>query len=169
LLRLSEVQVVNDVADQAFRRHYAQIYRYVRRRTRNHHSAEELTQQVFADAAASLRADGPPVLAWLYTVARRRLIDLARRRSREPLALTTCAEPVQPEPAYEPAIVEVLVEALRLLPHPQRRVVVEKVFEGRTFAEIAARLGINEDAARMRFSRGLARLRTELERKGVAP
>ena len=46
---------MNDVADRAFRRHYDQVYRYVRRRTHDHHRAEELTQQVFADAAASLR------------------------------------------------------------------------------------------------------------------
>jgi RNA polymerase sigma-70 factor (ECF subfamily) len=162
---------VRETDSSAYERSYDAVHRFVRRRI-GVDRADDLTQEVFVDAAEALaqaRVTAPPPLAWLYTVARRRLIDLARRRSREPLALTTCAEPVQPEPAYEPAIVEVLVEALRLLPHPQRRVVVEKVFEGRTFAEIAARLGINEDAARMRFSRGLARLRTELERKGVAP
>jgi RNA polymerase sigma-70 factor (ECF subfamily) len=133
--------------------------------------ADDLTQEVFADAAEALaqaRVSAPPPLAWLYTVARRRLVDLARRHAAEPLRLGTSAEPAQPEAAYGPAIVNVLVDALRLLPETQRAVVVAKVFEGRTFAEIASALGIKEEAARMRFSRGLARLREELERKGVA-
>ena len=38
---------VTGSADAAFRRHYGDVYRYIRRRTRDHHRAEELTQQVF--------------------------------------------------------------------------------------------------------------------------
>src|SRR5919202_2104695 len=75
-----EMQIVNDLSERAFRRHYGDVYRFVRRRTRDHHEAEELAQQVFADAAASLRADGRPPLAWLYAVAKRRFADEARRR-----------------------------------------------------------------------------------------
>src|SRR5918911_2727578 len=62
--RSHEMQIVNDLSERAFRRHYADVYRYVRRRGHSHHDAEDLAQQVFADAAASLRADGRPPLAW---------------------------------------------------------------------------------------------------------
>jgi DNA-directed RNA polymerase specialized sigma24 family protein len=78
---------VNDVAQRAFRRHYGQVYRYVRRRTRDDDRAEELTQQVFADAAASLRETGSPVLAWLYTVTKRRFADEARRAAQASAAV----------------------------------------------------------------------------------
>jgi DNA-directed RNA polymerase specialized sigma24 family protein len=44
-----------------------------------------------------------------------------------------------------------------------------KVFEGRSFAEIAVEVGATEEACRMRFSRGLASLRRQLERRGVTP
>jgi len=40
------MQGVTDPSERAFRRHYAEIYRYVRRRTGDEHQAEELTQQV---------------------------------------------------------------------------------------------------------------------------
>src|SRR5256885_1881660 len=70
-------------AEAVFRRHYGDVYRFLRRRTRDHHEAEELTQRVFADAAAALGERGPEEpLAWLYTVARRRFADAVRRSHR---------------------------------------------------------------------------------------
>lgn len=162
---------MRDTEAGAYERSYDAIHRFVRRRTHTER-ADDLTQEVFADAAEALaqaRVTAPPSLAWLYTVARRRLVDVSRQRTAEHVPLDASAEPVRPEPTYGPAIVEVLVEAVRLLPDAQRHVVVGKIFGGRSFAEIASGLGISEQAARMRFSRGLARLRDELERKGVSP
>src|SRR6266540_6855226 len=69
----------------AFRRHHAQIYRYLQRRTGDPDRAEDLAQEVFADAtAALLRADFEPrsMLAWLYTIAQRRFADDNRGRLR---------------------------------------------------------------------------------------
>src|SRR5919106_4820116 len=74
---------MNDLAERAFRDHYAHVVAFLRRRTRSSDDAEELAQTVFAQAAESLTPNGrAPVPAWLYTVARRRLVDEARRRSR---------------------------------------------------------------------------------------
>jgi RNA polymerase sigma factor (sigma-70 family) len=64
---------------------------------------------------------------------------------------------------------ETLLVGLRGLPKGQREVVVLKLFQGRAFAEIALRLGISEEACRMRLSRGLATLRDHLEAEGVEP
>jgi RNA polymerase sigma-70 factor, ECF subfamily len=159
---VDEVVVVNDLADDAFRRHYAEIYRFVRRRTGDHHRAEELTQQVFADAAAALRADGRPPIAWLYAVARRRFADAARRNARAPAALDAPAVA-----DYGPRLVDALRAALERLPEAQREVVVLKLWRGAPFAEIARLLGVSEEAARMRFSRGLAALRAVLIEEGI--
>jgi len=70
----------HDPADEAFRLHYGQIYRYLRRQTGSHHEAEELAQRVFADAAAALASKNPPnsLLAWLYAIAQRRFVDELR-------------------------------------------------------------------------------------------
>ena len=155
---------MNDVADRAFRRHYDQVYRYVRRRTHDHHRAEELTQQVFADAAASLRETGGPPLAWLYTVAKRRFADEARKRGAQ-VALAPAAAPVE----YGPEVASSLRRALAALPEGQRQVVVLKLLRGVRFAEIAEKLGLSEAAAKMRFVRALEALRAELEREGVTP
>jgi RNA polymerase sigma-70 factor (ECF subfamily) len=63
--------------------------------------------------------------------------------------------------------VEALRSALAKLPASQREVVVLKLWRGAPFAEIAGLLGISEEAARMRFSRGLAALRAVLIEEGI--
>lgn len=162
-------------AERAFRRHYAQVYRYLRRRTDDHHHAEELAQQVFAEAAEHLhrfRPGATPVLAWLYTVAQRRLADRARRAARAPETLAELeaarALPVEPD-GYGPQVARALAAAIDSLPAQQREVVVLKLLEGRAFAEIAARVGASEAACKMRFARGLQALRDELARRGIEP
>jgi RNA polymerase sigma factor (sigma-70 family) len=158
---------VDEIAADAFRRHYRQVYGFVRRRTGSAADAEDVVAEVFADAAAALgrfRPGATPVLAWLYTVARRRLADEARRRGRGPL-------PVAPVEAieYGPDVARALRRALATLPQEQRRVVVLKLIEGWSFREIAERLGVTEAACKMRLSRALERLRVALEQEGVEP
>jgi RNA polymerase sigma-70 factor (ECF subfamily) len=164
---------MDEHAAVSWRRSYGSVYRFVRRRTSSREDAEDVTQEVFAAAIAALGqaridAETPP-LAWLYTVARRRLID--RLRAQSPSAPVDAEALVGDtgERLYGPAIVGALLDALRSLDEAQRQVVVLKVFEGHSFAEIAAEVGASEEACRMRFSRGLAHLRRQLTRKGVTP
>jgi len=159
---------MDDSAAASYRRHYDDVYRFVRRRAPVD-DAEDLTQEVFASAVAALadaRLAAPPPLAWLYTVARRRLVDLSRRRQGESVRLEAGGLQLE-ERTYGPGVAEELVAALAQLTDAQRRVIVLKLFEGRPFAEIAKALGSSEDACKMRFFRGLARLRDELEKKGI--
>jgi RNA polymerase sigma factor (sigma-70 family) len=162
---VSEVQVVTDPTEQAFRRHYAEVYRFVRRRARSADEAEDLTQQVFADAAASLRSDGRPPIAWLYAVARRRFADAARRDSRRARLPAAAVERVD----YGPSVAASLRAAFERLPATQRDVVVLKLLRGASFAEIATAVGTTEEAARMRFSRALRSVRADLEKEGIGP
>jgi RNA polymerase sigma factor (sigma-70 family) len=164
LARVHEKPGVNDVAETAFRRHYDQVYRYLRWRTHDHHRAEELTQQVFVDAAASLRESGDPPLAWLYTVAKRRFADEARKRGAH---VSPVSAPETTE--YGADVSAALQTALRRLPEGQRQVVVLKLLRGARFAEIGDKLGLTEAAAKMRFVRAVEALRAELEGEGVTP
>ena len=160
---------MNGVVEGAFRRHYGDVYRYLRRRVGDPGRAEELTQDVFAAAAAGLRAErpgDPPVLAWLYTVARRRFADEARRRGRE--RRLAALNPARGESEYAP-IASALREALAALPGGQAQVVLLKLVRGLTFAEIGAEVGLTEAAAKMRFMRGLEQLRADLSERGIEP
>jgi len=160
---------VNGVAEGAFRRHYGHVYGYFRRRLGDPGRAEELTQDVFAAAAASLpeqRPGDPPVLAWLYTVARRRFADESRRRSRE--RRLAALVPMRSSSEYEP-VAGAIRDAIAALPGGQRQVVLLKLVRGLTFAEIGTEVGLTEAAAKMRFVRALEQLRAELSERGVEP
>jgi len=137
------------------------IYRFLLRRTRDHHEAEELTQQVFAEAASALSRGGPPrsMRGWLFAVAERRLVDELRRRQRvSKLVELLAAEP----PATHGDARLTLQNAVARLPDRQQQLVVMRIVEGRTYREIAHVLDCNEAACRMRLSRALSRLRDEL-------
>jgi RNA polymerase sigma-70 factor (ECF subfamily) len=156
-----------DRSEEAFRRHYGQLFRYIRRRTPDDFEAEDVAQAVFADAARRLGDFTPgasPVLAWLYTVAQRRLADRARRlahehASRRELEQTRLAPA---ESAYGPEVSAALRDAIAELPPTQRTVVVMKLLRGFSFAEIASGVGVSEGACKMRFARGLEALRDRL-------
>ncbi len=144
------------------------VYRYVRRRAHSHEQAEDLTQEVFAAAAAALPSENvgqPPVLAWLYTVAQRRFADEARRTAHGR------AVALAPEPTvdYAPPVAGAITAALRRLQPEQQRVLALKLLRGLRFAEVATELGITPAAAKMRFMRALSALREELRKEGVEP
>jgi RNA polymerase sigma-70 factor, ECF subfamily len=164
---------VEGVIENAFRLHRTEIYRYLRRRTKSSDQAEELTQQVFADAALTLaRMDASPgsLLGLLYTIARRRFADEARRNGHrgERVPLEAIDDEL-PAPEYGSNLAHAIREAIAQLPDEQRRVVCLKLIEGCSFAEIASLTGATEAAAKMRFQRGLAAVRRELERQGIEP
>jgi RNA polymerase sigma factor (sigma-70 family) len=165
---------VNSLVESAYRLHYRQLYRFLRRRTRNRQHAEDLAQTVFAEAVASLDQpghDGRSVLPWLYAVAQRRLADEARRVSRRGphLPLEAAAGEVAGGVEYGRGVAAALRVALADLPEGQRRVVVLKLLEGQSFAEIADSVGASEDACKMRFSRALAQVRERLAQEGIEP
>jgi RNA polymerase sigma-70 factor (ECF subfamily) len=165
---------MEELAAQGLRRHYDLVFRYVRRRTRSNSDAEDITQEVFAQAAASLAGQAMlterQTLAWLFTVAQRRLIDEARRQARggERVAFALDLAPT-PQSEYGPGVAAEIAHAMRELPEPQRRVVVMKIFDGLSFAEIGEQVGITEAAAKMRCKRGLESVRSMLRREGIQP
>ena len=160
---------MNGAAEGAFRRHYWHVYGYFRRRVGDHGRAEELTQDVFAAAASSLpteRPGDPPVLVWLYAVARRRFADEARRHARDRRLAGML--PTRSSSDYAP-VAGALREALAALPGGQSRVVLLKLVRGLTFAEIGVEVGLTEAAAKMRFVRALEQLRADLSERGIEP
>ena len=106
------------------------------------------------------------MLAWLYTVARRRFVDESRRLSRErqPKDL-----PARTTSDYGPFVARALREALGELPRGHSQIVVLKLLRGLSFAEIGAEVGLTEAAAKMRFRRALETLRAELIERGIEP
>jgi RNA polymerase sigma-70 factor (ECF subfamily) len=152
---------------------YRRVFRFVRRRVGSEDVAEDVTQEVFASIARSLAESAKtaqPPLAWLYTVARHRIADEARRVARTPAVSLELVEPAEARPdAYGGEVARALDAAVAALPEGQRRVVLERLIQGRSFADIAASLHTSEEACRMRFMRGLQQLRCAFEKEGLTP
>jgi RNA polymerase sigma factor (sigma-70 family) len=126
--------------------------------------AEDCLQETFMSA---LRAyprlrHGDNLRAWLYTIARRKATDSIRRIGRRPTRDLDGIEPVAP-PEPEPADDGVWLP-VRNLPAKQRDAVVQRFALDLAYAEIGARMGISEEAARQNVSAGLRRLRREVAR-----
>jgi RNA polymerase sigma factor (sigma-70 family) len=152
---------------------YSQVYGYLRRRLGSDDRTQELTQDVFASAAAALNgsAEGDYPLPLLYTIAKRRFADEIRRRKRaERATLVLAASRRGGESTdYGSSIARALRDAMLRLAPEQREIVSWKLLEGRTFSEISARKGLSEGACKMRFTRALRLLRIELEKEGIEP
>lgn len=162
-----------DLSELAYRRHRGDVYRYLLRRTGNRDDAEELTQVVFTEAVRALpKLARPPdsVLGWLYTVAERRFVDEIRRRTARRRRLHLLYRPeAEDPPQYGPLAARAIERAVASLAHDQRRVVVMRLFEDRSFAFIAAELGTTEAACKMQFARGVAQVRKQLAQEGLEP
>ena len=161
------------LADLAFRRHHAQIYRYLIRRTGDPDRAEDLCQEVFLDATVALAVPGfspTSMPAWLYTIAKRRFADESRR-GRLSLDGSATDGAVDELPALDCDGDDrrAVIDAIALLEPAERRVITMRLLHGCSFREIASALAISEPAAKMRFQRALAVLRRELEQRGVSP
>jgi RNA polymerase sigma-70 factor (ECF subfamily) len=167
--RRKEVSAGDDVAALAFEQFGGRVYRFLLRRSRNHHDAEDLTQRVFLEVTEALRqTDVEPtsMLAWLFTVARRRFVDEIRRRARADQILELVTD-ASPDHDYGRELGESLRAAIRRLPKEQQLVLVMKVIQGRSYSEIDEELGITVEACRMRLSRAAAAVRSDLEQEGV--
>lgn len=151
---------------------YRKVLRFARRRVGSIEDAEDVTQEVYANVATALNGRGAeaPTLAWLYTVTKRRLADEARRgRRSHSIPLELVEEPATVRAEYGSEVATALSAGLSSMPEGQRRVVVGRLLQGRTFAELGQEMGTSEEACRMRFMRGLQHLRDEFIREGLEP
>jgi RNA polymerase sigma factor (sigma-70 family) len=155
-------------------RHFGVVYAAALRQVRDSHEARGVAQVVFTSLArhATALRHRTVLVGWLYTTTRyaaAKAIRAERRRgAREQRALTM--DEIARDPGRGPDWDElrpVLDESLNELSEPEREAVLLRIFQGRSFAEIAAPLRLSEDAARKRVDRALDRLRSSLARRGI--
>ncbi|MGD0389037.1 MAG: sigma-70 family RNA polymerase sigma factor [Tepidisphaeraceae bacterium] len=157
------------------RRHADMVYAVARRGIDDAHLAEDVTQAVFLLLARKADQLGERVViaGWLFQVARLATADarkkLSRQRRRQ-AAIMIGATHKSAQHDFDPMdwerISPVLNDAVARLNGADRAVVVLRFFEDRNHEEIGAALGISEEAARMRLSRALGKLRKKLASAG---
>jgi RNA polymerase sigma factor (sigma-70 family) len=146
---------------------------FIRRRVPDREDAEDILQEVFYELIETYRLMKPieQVGAWLFRVARNRIIDLFRKKKTESLNQPVAireegddelsledllpSEEVGPEEAYARGVLlEALDDALEELPAEQRDVFIAHEFEGKSFKQLAEETGVgmNTLIARKRYA-----------------
>jgi RNA polymerase sigma-70 factor (ECF subfamily) len=128
--------------------------------------ADDLVQDTFMQLHRSRRTyePGRPVTPWVFAIARH--VFLMHRRSagrRLRFEDTLIAEARRADRPHDDVAAMIdraeLRRSLGQVPPDQRQAVLMHHVEGRSFAEIAARLGIRVNAAKTRAFRGMRKLR----------
>jgi RNA polymerase sigma factor (sigma-70 family) len=165
---------------EVFARERRRLGSFIRRRVPDPGDAEDILQDVFSELVESIRMVRPieQVGAWLFQVARNRIIDRFRKRAADPVvagdpdgddALSALAD-LLPSPRAGPEaqyarrlLLEELDAALEELPAEQRDVFVAHELEGRSFRELAAQTGLNINTLLSRKRYAVLHLRGRLQ------
>jgi len=153
-------------------RHIDLVYSAALRHVGNHHNAEEITQAVFVILARKARSLSPKTVlpGWLFRTARltaaNHLRGEIRRTRREQEAFMQSNSPDDPNQLWQhmTPLLNDLVDSLR---EKDRNAVVLRFLKGKNYGEVAAALGSSEEAAQMRVSRALEKLRRLFAKRGV--
>jgi RNA polymerase sigma-70 factor, ECF subfamily len=149
-----------------FDRFHDEIYRFATRRIGDPIAGQDAAAETFAAAFKGInrfRQTGAPFEAWLYTIARRRVVDQIRSRARHDHAeLPRNEQAMTASDGHEGSVVDaMLLRALvARLPDTERDVVELRFMEDLDVEQTALRLGKHVGAVRVAQHRALTKLRT---------
>jgi RNA polymerase sigma factor (sigma-70 family) len=157
------------------------LWSFIQRRVPDRLDAEDILQDVFYELVVAYRLVKPieEAGAWMFRVARNRIIDLVRRKKTVSLEQTVRAAEDEttltlenllpsseagPEAEYARRLVIVELEhALAELTPNQRAVFLAHEFEGRSFRELSAETGVSVNALLSRKHEAVKHLRRRLQ------
>jgi len=167
---------------EAIDRERGRLRNFIRRRVADEADAEDILQDVFYELIEAYRLMKPieQVGAWLFRVARNRIIDVFRKKKpeafsdrrgqesedREMLTLEELLPSPEAGPEAEYArsiLLEQLDAALDELPDDQRDVFIAHEIEGRSFKELSAETGVSVNTLLSRKHHAVLHLRSRLQ------
>jgi RNA polymerase sigma factor (sigma-70 family) len=166
---------------EAMARDEPRLREFIRRRVADRGEAEDILQDVFYELAEAYRLMKPveQVTAWLFQVARNRIIDLFRKKKRRAVdtesELSTkegealLLDELLPSPEAGPdevfarnILLDELEDALDELPEEQREVFIEHELMGYSFKELSERYGVGVNTLLSRKHYAVKHLRERL-------
>jgi RNA polymerase sigma factor (sigma-70 family) len=171
-------QRISDVV----KREQSRLRNFIRRRVPDPLDAEDILQDVFYRLVEANRLLMPieHVTGWLFRVARNRITDLFRKKEPENFSEIEQVdeedellqfEDLLPSPDAGPeaeyarsVMLDELERAVAELPKDQRDVFIAHEFEGRSFKELSAEMGVSVNTLLSRKRYAVLRLRERLQR-----
>ncbi len=170
---------------ETIERERGRLRSFIRKRLPDREDVEDVLQDVFYELVAAYRLMKPieEAGAWLFRVARNRIIDRFRRKRPEPSGRARLARDYEidadagsledllpspdagPEAAYARSVLLDEIEAaLAELPEEQRFVFVAHELEGRSFRELASETGVGVNTLLSRKRYAVLHLRRRLQK-----
>jgi RNA polymerase sigma factor (sigma-70 family) len=161
----------NDRIAEIFRREQGRLRSFVRKRVADEGDAEDILQDVFYELVEAnwLMRPVEQAGAWLFRVARNRIIDFFRKKrpvqfEHEGIEDLLPSADAGPEAVYVRSLLwEELEQALAELPEEQRAVFIAHEIEGRSFKELAAETGVSVNTLLSRKRYAVLHLRERLK------
>ena len=159
----------------------ARLRNFIRRRVANEDDAEDILQEVFYELVEAYRLLKPveEVGAWLFRVARNRIIDRFRKTRSEVASPVRAADgeaddigwedllpsmDAGPDAAYvRSVLIDDLDRALGELPTEQREAFIAHEIEGRSFKDMALETGVSVNTLLSRKHYAVVHLRQRLQ------
>ena len=163
-----------DELGEIYRRYSGELYGFAYNAVADRELAEEIVQDVFAQAWRRAAAYDPrrgSVRTWLYAITRNRIVDARRRAAVRPaLALHEPGElPAELDGELEQAVLRWQMAAALARLSPEHRDVIRLAhYGGLSLREISERKGIPLGTVKSRTSYALRTLRLILDEMGVA-
>ncbi len=183
---ISEVMnLAMQIQEQTFLKEKDRLLGFIRNRVSSLEEAEDILQDVFFQFVAGYETieSLDRVTAWLFSVARNKIIDRYRKESTHPkrteLTGLTGADDEAPltlqeilpdlgntpeDALFRELIWEAIADALEELPRDQREVFILNEMEDRSFREIAAETGVSINTLLSRKRYAILALRKKLQR-----
>lgn len=144
------------------------IYSFVFYKTNHKETAEDLTSTVFMKALNSIKSFDVEVgtlQAWLYMIARNTIIDHYRTKKSD-ANIEDCwdlSDKTDLSTELDSKIkLEKVAAYLKNIKSDQRDIIIMRVWQGMSHAEIAEVLGKSEASVKMKYSRAISSLRKDL-------
>ena len=171
----------DQLISQAVERDEPRLRNFIRKHVSDSGEAEDILQDVFYELIETYRMMKPVehVTAWLFRVARNRMIDLFRKKKPDSLNSPVSSEAEEggdtledllpspdagPEATYaRNLLLEALEEAIDELPEAQREVFVAHELMGQSFNEMAAETGLSVNTLLSRKRYAVLYLRQRLQ------
>lgn len=157
-----------DEFEKLYNAYFGKIYRFIYYRTRHKEIAQDLCSQIFIKVLENIKSfdfNKGFFSAWIYCIARNKLIDYYRTKKNEVNIFDTwglySAENLDRDLDAREKLKEV-IRYTKNMTKEQREIIVMRVWDELSYKEISEITGKSEVNCKMIFSRTIRKLREEI-------